>query len=378
MLPPPRRRACERRGHHRLGRPDRLGGRGALRRGRPRGRRHRQRHAQRLLRARRRRRAWNADAARGRARLRATRHHDVDIRDRDGDRCALPAATAAAIELVDPHAPRSRRTTGRRGSRSPTSTSTPAARSTCSRRRACTRRTAPFIFTSTNKVYGDTPNRLPLVELETRWEIDPSHTYDDGIREDMSIDATLHSLFGASKVAADVLVQEYGRYFGLPTACFRGGTLTGPHHSAAELHGFLAYVMRCAMSGTAVHGVRLQGQAGPRRHPQPRPGRGVRRVLPGAAGRPRSTTSAAGGSATARCSRRSSSCEEIAGRGARVDVRGGEPDRRPHLVDRRQRAGSSRTTRTGGSSTTSGASSRRCHEANVDRWTACDAGASVG
>jgi CDP-paratose 2-epimerase len=109
---------------------------------------------------------------------------------------------------------------------------------------------ATFIFTSTNKVYGDRPNALPLEELETRWEIERGHTYWDGIREDMPIDECLHSLFGASKVAADVLVQEYGRYFGMPTACFRGGTLTGPNHSAAELHGFLAYVMRCAMTGT--------------------------------------------------------------------------------------------------------------------------------
>lgn len=107
-----------------------------------------------------------------------------------------------------------------------------------------------FIFTSTNKVYGDTPNRLPLVEQETRWEIDPAHTYASGIREDMSIDTTLHSLFGASKLAADVVVQEYGRYFGMKTACFRGGTLTGPKHAAAELHGFLAYLMQCAMTGT--------------------------------------------------------------------------------------------------------------------------------
>ncbi len=110
---------------------------------------------------------------------------------------------------------------------------------------------AVFIFTSTNKVYGDLPNSLPLEELETRWEIDLDHTYANGIREDMSIDRCLHSLFGASKVAADVLVQEYGRYFGMRTACFRGGTLTGPLHAAAELHGFLAYVMRCAMTGTA-------------------------------------------------------------------------------------------------------------------------------
>lgn len=108
----------------------------------------------------------------------------------------------------------------------------------------------PFIFTSTNKVYGDTPNRLPLVELETRWEIEPNHTYKSGIREDMSIDQTLHSLFGASKVAADVLVQEYGRYFGLRTACFRGGCLTGPNHSGTQLHGFLAYLMKCAVTGT--------------------------------------------------------------------------------------------------------------------------------
>jgi CDP-paratose 2-epimerase len=109
---------------------------------------------------------------------------------------------------------------------------------------------APFIFTSTNKVYGDTPNRLPLVEQETRWEIDPSHEYANGIREDMSIDRTLHSVFGASKVAADVMVQEYGRYFGMNTACFRGGCLTGPSHSGTQLHGFLAYLMRCAATGT--------------------------------------------------------------------------------------------------------------------------------
>src|SRR6266498_659787 len=116
-----------------------------------------------------------------------------------------------------------------------------------------TRRHAPgatFIFTSTNKVYGDRPNALPLTELESRYEIDPDHTYSGGIREDMPIDDCLHSLFGASKVAADVMVQEYGRYYGIRTACFRGGTLTGPLHSATQLHGFLAYVMRCVMTGT--------------------------------------------------------------------------------------------------------------------------------
>jgi CDP-paratose 2-epimerase len=109
---------------------------------------------------------------------------------------------------------------------------------------------ATFIFVSTNKVYGDTPNYLPLIELDTRWEIDPSHEYAGGIPETMSIDHTMHSLFGASKVAADVLVQEYGRYFGMRTACFRGGCLTGPNHSGTQLHGFLAYLMKCAVTGT--------------------------------------------------------------------------------------------------------------------------------
>jgi CDP-paratose 2-epimerase len=108
---------------------------------------------------------------------------------------------------------------------------------------------ATFIFTSTNKVYGDAPNALPLHELETRFEIDAGHRYHDGIGEDLSIDGCLHSVFGASKVAADVMVQEYGRYFGLRTTCFRGGTITGPQHAAAELHGFLGYVMRCALEG---------------------------------------------------------------------------------------------------------------------------------
>lgn len=108
---------------------------------------------------------------------------------------------------------------------------------------------APFIFTSTNKVYGDAPNQLPLEEHAKRWEIAPGHRYTGGVAEDMSIDQSMHSIFGASKVAADVLVQEYGRYFGLRTACFRGGCLTGPNHSGTELHGFLAYLMKCTMTG---------------------------------------------------------------------------------------------------------------------------------
>jgi CDP-paratose 2-epimerase len=108
---------------------------------------------------------------------------------------------------------------------------------------------AVFIFTSTNKVYGDTPNFLPLEEQETRWEIAADHPYYIGIDESMSIDNSKHSLFGASKVAADVLVQEYGRYFDMKTASFRGGCLTGPAHSGAKLHGFLAYLMRCTITG---------------------------------------------------------------------------------------------------------------------------------
>ena len=115
-----------------------------------------------------------------------------------------------------------------------------------------TRKFAPkatFIFTSTNKVYGDAPNYLPLVETETRFEVDEAHPYHKGIDENMNIDQTLHSVFGASKVAADVMVQEYGRYFGLNTGVFRGGCLTGPAHSAAELHGFLGYLVKCIAEG---------------------------------------------------------------------------------------------------------------------------------
>lgn len=108
---------------------------------------------------------------------------------------------------------------------------------------------AVFIFCSTNKVYGDTPNFLPLVEQELRWEIDKNHPYYQGIDESMSIDQSKHSLFGASKVAADVLVQEYGRYFNMKTAAFRGGCLTGPSHSGTKLHGFLSYLMKCTITG---------------------------------------------------------------------------------------------------------------------------------
>jgi CDP-paratose 2-epimerase len=112
----------------------------------------------------------------------------------------------------------------------------------------CTRLFCPdatFIFTSTNKVYGDTPNNLPLIELDTRYELDPSHKFYKGIDESMSIDQTKHSLFGVSKASADLMVQEYGRYFGMKTGVFRGGCLTGPSHAGAELHGFLSYLIKC-------------------------------------------------------------------------------------------------------------------------------------
>lgn len=107
---------------------------------------------------------------------------------------------------------------------------------------------SPFIHMSTNKVYGDRPNILPLKEEETRWDYaDPA--YENGIAEDFSIDQSKHSIFGASKVAADVMVQEYGRYFGIPTCCLRGGCLTGPNHAGVELHGFLSYLVKCNVEG---------------------------------------------------------------------------------------------------------------------------------
>ncbi len=107
---------------------------------------------------------------------------------------------------------------------------------------------APFVFMSTNKVYGDAPNELALVELPKRWDYADA-ALGQGIDENMRIDRSKHSLFGASKVAADIMVQEYGRYFGMPTVCFRGGCLTGPNHSGVELHGFLSFLVKTAMRG---------------------------------------------------------------------------------------------------------------------------------
>lgn len=119
---------------------------------------------------------------------------------------------------------------------------------------------AVFIFTSTNKVYGDRPNHLPLVESVNRWTIDFGHEYANGITETMPIDSCMHSIMGASKVAADIMVQEYGRYFGMKTVCFRGGCLTGPGHSGAELHGFLAYLMKCCVIGREYQVIGYKGK----------------------------------------------------------------------------------------------------------------------
>ena len=174
-------------------------------------------------------------------------HHDIDIRDRDAVERVF-AEYGRDIDLVvhaaaqpshdwaarDPHADFSINANG-------TLTLLEATRVHCPE--------AVFVYTSTNKVYGDRPNLLPLVEEETRWEIDPAHPFREGIDESMSIDASTHSLFGVSKTAADLLVQEYGRYFGMKTACFRGGYLTGPNHSGAQLHGFLSYLLRSVVDG---------------------------------------------------------------------------------------------------------------------------------
>jgi CDP-paratose 2-epimerase len=170
-------------------------------------------------------------------------HYDADIRDRDAVEQVFRRASDIVLIIHCAAQP-----SHDWAARDPVTDFTVNANGTLNMLEA-TRAFAPnavFIFTSTNKVYGDAPNHLPLVEQPSRWEIDPRHSYAVGIREDMSIDQTLHSVFGASKVAADVLVQEYGRYFGIRTGVFRGGCLTGPNHSGTELHGFLAYLMCCA------------------------------------------------------------------------------------------------------------------------------------
>jgi len=185
---------------------------------------------------------WNLDRLRGQTRH--FTHHELDIRTRD-----------AVTELVKTHRPdlivhcaaqpshdlaASRPFDDFEVNATGTLNLLEATRQHC--------KDSPFVFMSTNKVYGDAPNELPLREEPTRWEYADAKDW-EGITEGCRVDATLHSLFGASKLAADVMVQEYGRYFGMPTVCFRGGCLTGPNHSAAELHGFLAYVARALREG---------------------------------------------------------------------------------------------------------------------------------
>jgi CDP-paratose 2-epimerase len=173
-------------------------------------------------------------------------HHDIDIRDREstgrvfaeyGQDVALVIHAAAQPShdwaARDPHTDFSVNATGTLVLLEHTRQHSPD---------------AVFIFCSTNKVYGDNPTLLPFVEHPLRWEIEPGHRFCVGIDESMSVDQCKHSLFGASKLAADVLVQEYGRYFGMRSAVFRGGCLTGPNHAGAELHGFLSYLARCAIT----------------------------------------------------------------------------------------------------------------------------------
>ncbi len=168
------------------------------------------------------------------------RHHEVDIRDRD--------RVVALLSAVRPHAivHTAAQPSHDLAAKVPFDDFDTNAVGTLNLLEA-TRRFAtdvPFVHMSTNKVYGDAPNELPLIEMETRWEYaDPGHL--GGISEDFRIDQSKHSLFGASKVAADIMVQEYGRYFGMPTCCLRGGCLTGPNHSGVELHGFLSYLVKC-------------------------------------------------------------------------------------------------------------------------------------
>ncbi|MBE2179887.1 MAG: NAD-dependent epimerase/dehydratase family protein [Chthoniobacterales bacterium] len=185
---------------------------------------------------------WNQNRLAGR--IRGFLHHELDIRDREGvlrliadlrpDAIVHTAAQpshdrAAAIPFDDFD-------TNAAG----TLNLLEAVRRSCPE--------SPFVHMSTNKVYGDRPNTIALRELETRWDYDDP-AYADGIAEDFSIDQSKHSLFGASKAAADIMVQEYGRYFGIPCCCLRGGCLTGPNHSGVELHGFLSYLVKCNLEG---------------------------------------------------------------------------------------------------------------------------------
>lgn len=171
-------------------------------------------------------------------------HHELDIRDREGVRLLVASVRPSAIIHAAAQPSHDRAATIPFDDFDTNAVGTlnllEAARQACPE--------SPFVHMSTNKVYGDAPNRIALRELETRWDFaDPAHEH--GIAETFTIDQSKHSLFGASKVAADVMVQEYGRYFGMPTCCLRGGCLTGPNHAGVELHGFLSYLVKCNLEG---------------------------------------------------------------------------------------------------------------------------------
>ena len=207
----------------------------------------------------------------------AYQHHEIDIRD-----------AAAVNEVFKTHGrglrgdrAHRRATIARLGgarSRRWISRSTPTARSTCSKQRETSVRKRRLFLLRRTRSTATHRIACRCANCRCAGRSSPAHEYEPGISENMSIDQTKHSLFGASKVAADVLVQEYGRYFGMPTVCFRGGCLTGPAHAGTELHGFLSYLMKCAVSGRPLSRLRLQGQTGARQHSQLRPGRGFCRV----------------------------------------------------------------------------------------------------
>lgn len=177
----------------------------------------------------------------------AFRPLDIDIRDADGV-TSIFARYAREIELVV-HA--AAQPSHDWAAREPLTDFSVNATGTLNLLEAARKHTpnATFVFTSTNKVYGDRPNSLPLEDQGTRLDLPEAHPWYGGIDTSMPIDTCTHSLFGVSKAAADLLVQEYGRYFDMPTVCFRGGCLTGPQHAGAELHGFLAYLMKCTVTG---------------------------------------------------------------------------------------------------------------------------------
>lgn len=172
------------------------------------------------------------------------RHHEVDVRDRPAILALVAELRPAAIV----HA--AAQPSHDRAAAIPFDDFDTNATGTLNlleaARRACPE--SPFVFMSTNKVYGDGPNTIPLKELPTRWDYDAAD-FLNGIREDFPVDHCTHSLFGVSKLSADAMVQEYGRYFGMPTCCLRGGCLTGPNHSGVELHGFLSYLIKCNVEG---------------------------------------------------------------------------------------------------------------------------------